>query len=171
MAIDIDMSFIALFWEEFMTSIGIDIGTTSISAVLVEIKSGKVLKSITVSNKTDMSSNGEEHLQDPEKILDKVRNIIDEMIDFNDVQCIGLAGQMHGIVYVTNEGASAGPLYTWMHGGGNEPYKDTTYAEYLSTLTNHDVSSGYGFVTLFYHKEKGLSRVILGFAVLVTILP
>ena len=40
-----------------MTSIGIDIGTTSISAVLVEINSGKVLKSITVSNKTDMSSN------------------------------------------------------------------------------------------------------------------
>nr|HPZ53379.1 FGGY family carbohydrate kinase [Clostridia bacterium] len=65
-----------------MTSIGIDIGTTSISAVLVEINSGKVLKSITVSNKTDISSNGEEHLQDPEKIFNKVRAIIDEIIEF-----------------------------------------------------------------------------------------
>lgn len=146
-----------------MTSIGIDIGTTSISAVLVEINSGKVLKSITVSNKTDMSSNGEEHLQDPEKIFNKVRAIIDEIIEFNNVQCIGLAGQMHGIVYVSNKGESASPLYTWMHSGGNEPYKDTTYAEYLSSLTNHDVSSGYGFVTLFYHKEKGIRQNNLGF--------
>lgn len=139
-----------------MTSIGIDIGTTTISAVLIDNNSGKVLKSVTVSNKTDLSINGENNLQDPEQIFDKVKRIIDELIESNNVQCIGIAGQMHGIVYVSEEGKSISPLYTWRHNGGNEIYKDTTYAEYLSLLTNYNVASGYGFVTMFYHKDKGL---------------
>lgn len=139
-----------------MTSIGIDIGTTTISAVIIDNDSGKVLQSITVSNKTDFSVNGESNLQDPEQIFEKVKKIIDEFLGNYSVKCIGIAGQMHGVVYVSETGKCVSPLYTWRHTGGNEKYEDTTYAGYLSSLTNYSLSSGYGFVTMFYHKDKGV---------------
>lgn len=139
-----------------MASIGIDIGTTSISAVLADSNNGKVLRNITVSNKTDMSLNGEGSLQDPERIFEKVKRVIDEFLEQNHVECIGISCQMHGIVYVSLSGKNISPLYTWRHEGGNEAYEDTTYAGYLSAMTGYMMASGYGFTTMFYHKEKGV---------------
>jgi sedoheptulokinase len=57
---------------------------------------------------------------------------------------------MHGILYVDENGTCVSPLYTWQDGRGNQPYGDTTYADFLGS------SSGYGCVTDFYNRENGL---------------
>lgn len=133
-----------------MQLIGIDIGTTSICGVVIDSETGAVLKSKTVNSdafiKTDKSF---EKIQSPEIIISKATEILDSFITEETVS-IGVTGQMHGIVYYDKCGKAVSPLYIWQDKRGDEPYKDTTYADYLGSHT------GYGNVTDFYNRENGL---------------
>lgn len=133
-----------------MQLIGIDIGTTSICGVVIDSETGAVLKSKTVNSeafiKTDKSF---EKIQSPEIIISKATEILDSFITEETVS-IGVTGQMHGIVYYDESGKAVSPLYIWQDKRGDEPYKDTTYADYLGSHT------GYGNVTDFYNRENGI---------------
>ncbi len=143
-----------------MTAIGIDIGTTTISINLVDIDNGHVEKCITIPNKSHVKAeNNFDDLQDPEYILLQIKDVLDEIIScYTDIKCIGIAGQMHGIIYTDQNGMSIGPLYTWRHLGGNEKYPDKgiTYSEYLTRLTGYQSAAGYGFTTIFFHGQNGM---------------
>lgn len=141
-----------------MISIGLDIGTTTVSAVAVNTASGNVLKAVTVENGSFLhGSNGFERLQDADKIFSKVQSVLKELCDFDEVLSIGITGQMHGIVYLDKDGNAVSPLYTWQDGRGNEPYeKGETYAEALSRITGYPLATGYGAVTHFYNLKNGL---------------
>lgn len=134
-----------------MKSIGIDIGTTGICGISVDTKSGEILK--TESRNNDCFINTEkdfEKIQDGEKILNKVIDIVESLFDEETVS-IGFSNQMHGIIYVDKNGKALSPLYIWQDGRGNLPYKDgKTYAEYMNSF------SGYGLVTDLYNRENGL---------------
>ncbi|MBQ5810550.1 MAG: hypothetical protein IIW23_03105 [Clostridia bacterium] len=133
-----------------MQAIGIDIGTTSICGVVIDTESGKLLKSVTKnSNAFIPTENAWEKIQSVEKIISIADSILEECIS-DETAVIGVTGQMHGIVYTDAEGKAVSPLYTWQDGRGNQPYKGTTYADYLNS------HSGYGNVTDFYNKENGL---------------
>ncbi len=134
-----------------MKAIGIDIGTTSICGILLDCKSGEILKSVTEnSNAFIQTANEWEKIQDTEKIINMALSITDELIG-DDVSVIGITGQMHGIVYFDEKGRAISPLCTWQDGRGNLKYSDTqTYSEFLK------LPSGYGSVTDFYNTENGL---------------
>lgn len=133
-----------------MQAIGIDLGTTSICGVVIDSENGKVLKSKTVnSNAFIETDNSWEKIQSPEKIISIAEDILNEFITGNTA-VIGVTGQMHGIVYTDANGVAVSPLYTWQDGRGNLPYKDSTYAEYLTS------NSGYGTVTDFYNRQNHL---------------
>ncbi len=133
-----------------MKAIGIDIGTTSICGVVIDTAARKLIKSITKdSNAFINTQNDWEKIQSVEKIIPLATELLDSLIT-EDTAVIGVTGQMHGIVYVNNDGISVSPLYTWQDGRGNLPYKNTTYAEHLGS------STGYGNVTDFYNKQNGL---------------
>ncbi len=133
-----------------MKAIGIDIGTTSICGVLLDVKTGKVLDSVTKNSDAFIKTPNElEKIQDAKKIITIAKAILDSLID-KDVVSIGVTGQMHGIVYTDKAGNAVSPLYTWQDKRGDLPYKDTTYAKYLNSF------SGYGNVTDFYNRENGL---------------
>ena len=133
-----------------MHAIGIDIGTTSICGVVVDIKTGEVLKSITKDSNAFIYGTADwEKTQSPEKIIAIATEVLESLLS-DQVAVIGVTGQMHGIVYVDGEGKAVSPLYTWQDGRGNQPYEGTTYAEYLGSC------SGYGCVTDFYNRKNGL---------------
>jgi len=134
-----------------MEIIGIDLGTTSICGVVIDTESGKVIKSRTENSDAFIKTENEwEKIQSAEKIIALATEILDSFISEKTVS-IGVTGQMHGIVYIDNNGKAVSPLYTWQDGRGDLPYKNgKTYAGYLGSNT------GYGLVTDFYNRENGL---------------
>ena len=133
-----------------MQLIGIDIGTTSICGVVIDSETGAVLKSKTVNSDAFIkTAQSFEKIQSPEIIINKATEILDSFITDETVS-IGVTGQMHGIVYYDECGKAVSPLYIWQDKRGDEPYKDTTYADFLGSHT------GYGNVTDFYNRENGL---------------
>ena len=125
-----------------MRTLGIDIGTTKIAAVTVDLDTGNVQPCGSVATPTLPPSFEGEHVQDANAIISIVQRMIDESM--GDVCAIGLSGQMHGIVYLDARGQAVSPLYTW---------QDTRGASYASAL---GVSVGYGHATHAYNLEYGL---------------
>ena len=140
-----------------MKVLGLDIGTTTISAVVVE--NGKNLDKITLKNDSFISSeNSWERIQSPEYIKDTALDAVKELMKKHpDVKRIGLTGQMHGIVYIDKTGEAVSPLYTWQDERGNQVYMNgETYVRYLSRVSGYKIASGYGLVTHFYNMVNGL---------------
>ena len=141
-----------------MNYIGIDIGTSSICGVVAEYRN-QVLESITLENNTTINSlKTWEKVQDPQKILSLAEEIINTFCSrYSDIKGIGVTGQMHGILYVDQNGNSLSPLFTWQDGRGNEVYRnDKTYAQFLSESSGYSLSSGYGLMTHFYNLQNKL---------------
>lgn len=142
-----------------MYVIGIDIGTTTIGVSAVDAKSGQTAKSITVdSNSFIKTENAFEKIQSVEKIEATVMQLLGEiMAACSPVCCIGVTGQMHGIVYVNKDGNACSPLATWQDGRANEKTEDgTTYCEKIFDLTGMRVAPGYGLATHYYNLCNGL---------------
>ena len=133
-----------------MKAIGIDIGTTSICGVSVDIETGEILKSVTRNSEAFLPGCAEwEKIQDAEKLISLATEIVDSLIEA-DTAVIGVTGQMHGIVYIDETGKAISPLYTWQDQRGTLPLGDTTYAKAMNSFT------GYGNVTDFYNRENGI---------------
>lgn len=151
-----------------MITIGIDLGTTTISAVVLEKeasaewKKGRVLETRTIPGGGFLKTPHEwERLQSPGETVSQAKALLEELLSrYSDVAAIGLTGQMHGIVYVDREGRSISPLFTWQDGRGNLPGfgrdGDKTLVEWVQKETGYQVFSGYGLVTHLYHCQKGL---------------
>lgn len=115
-----------------MKIIGIDIGTTTISGVVLENKVEgqittkaeeklEIVEAKTIENGCFIPTEHEwERIQDAEQIVKKAQNLTDYFLDkYQDVERIGLTGQMHGIVYIDKNGKCVSPLYTWQDERGN----------------------------------------------------
>jgi len=140
-----------------MKTLGLDIGTTTISAVVRDDNLG-VLESSTVKNDSILPGNSFEQLQDPDVIFSRAMEIVNSLISLHpDLRAIGLTGQMHGILYLDASGNPVSPLYTWQDGRGDLPYDDCrSWAEHLTDLTGYSVYTGYGLVTHAYNLHHGL---------------
>lgn len=138
-----------------MYSIGIDIGTTSICAVLMNNQTGEIVCSSVCQNNSFIETDKNwEKIQDILKIEEKVLEAIEGVImnkGSGAIDSIGISNQMHGILYHDVDGNAVSPLYIWQDERGNLPYKDgKTYAQYLGSF------AGYGLVTDFYNRENSL---------------
>lgn len=141
-----------------MKVLGLDIGTTTVSAVILE--NGTVLESRTVPNDSALTDRPAwERCQDPKRILEIATGLAANLLDHHPgTAAIGLTGQQHGILYLDEDGEPVSPLYTWQDGRGNLEYAPgETWTEYLRRLTGCDnLSSGYGLVTHFYNLHHDL---------------
>ena len=140
-----------------MKVLGLDIGTTTISAVVWEEGRG-VLTAKTVASESFLPGKSWEKIQDPKVIYEKAMASVREMLALHpDVQAVGVTGQMHGIVYLDAAGEPVSPLYIWQDGRGDLPYDETaTWAGRLSAVTGYEVATGYGMVTHYYNLNHGL---------------
>ncbi len=128
--------------------LGIDIGTTSVCAVVLD-ENGKNLYTATRAN-TFGRVNQSERTQDADGIVGLCKEIYCEAARKFNIKSLGVSGQMHGIIYVDEEGRAVSPLYSWQDERGNLPYLDGTYASVLSQKTGHKMATGFGSTSLFY---------------------
>jgi sedoheptulokinase len=139
--------------------IGLDVGTTTICGLVLDPVSGEILSVVTRPNTSRLPGKAAwEVLQDPQAILRLVRETVDGFLgQFVDIAAIGIAGQMHGILYVDKAGRACSPLYTWQDGRGDlaEPDGQSTAAR-LSAALGARVSTGMGIVTHAFNAAHGL---------------
>lgn len=145
-----------------MQTVGIDIGTTTISGVVLE-KNGtqkpRILKAKTIENGSFLTTTKDwERIQDAEKIVKKSRQMLDDFLDeYPEVEKIGLTGQMHGIVYIDKEGTCVSPLYTWQDARGSLCEENNgSLTEEIQQTCDVQVASGYGIVTHIYNLRHHL---------------
>lgn len=143
-----------------MKTIGIDIGTTTISGVVIDMDQKNVIESRTVSNGSFLQTAYDwERIQDVDVIVRKAQALLDELLECHpDAAAIGLTGQMHGIVYINKEGKHVSPLYTWQDRRGDLADEKTGVSpvEEIREKTGAVVSSGYGLVTQLSLQRWGL---------------
>lgn len=142
-----------------MKSIGIDIGTTTISTAVVNTAVQELIESKTIQNNSFIRTEHDwERIQDVSCIISKAKALLDEMLDRHpDIDSIGLTGQMHGILYLDSAGHCISPLYTWQDGRGNLPvFAGKSLVKTLSGQYQLPLASGYGLVTHLYHVKKQL---------------
>ena len=142
---------------------GLDIGTTSVSGVIIDTETGSQIASRTVPNDTLVRGPAWMREQNAGRIIEICRNVLEEFyVICPDIQRLGLTGQMHGIVYLDREGKLLGNLINWQDERGNLPYKDgLSYAGYLQEKTGYPMSTGFGLTTHFYNTVNHL--VLHGF--------
>lgn len=140
-----------------MKTLGLDIGTTTISAVVYDSTQG-VLASRTVNNNSFLTGKSWERLQDPSVIFHQSVSVIQELLQaYPDVSAMGLSGQMHGILYLDAAGDPVSPLYTWQDGRGDLPHDtSSSWASHLADLTGYHLATGYGLVTHYFNLNHGL---------------
>lgn len=141
-----------------MKSIGIDIGTTTVSMNLVDAENPQVIEKRTLENGSFLKTSFSwERVQDTEVILSRILPVLEELLEkYPDVVSIGLTGQMHGIVYVNGEGKAVSPLYTWQDGRGGLPDdQGKSFSQQLSEQGLH-AAPGYGAVTHLYNVKNHL---------------
>ncbi len=95
--------------------IGVDMGTTSFAAVLVNEK-GEVLRTLTHPNGcTNEGLPPDVHEQDPDAMADMAEELVAELeaVAGNSVRRIGWTGQMHGVVGVDENLKAVTPFVTW----------------------------------------------------------
>ena len=145
-------------------SIGLDIGTTTISAVVLDTFSGSLLARRTVKSEADLSAaDPREKIQDAALIEKKTVALLEALLlQFPKTGSIGITGQMHGVVYLDGQGNLCSPLYTW------QDQQAAPYCEELKKRTGHTVAPGYGLATHYALQQNG--RIPAGAAKLCTIM-
>ena len=145
-----------------MKTAGIDIGTTTISGVVLEKEENgqaKILEAKTVENGCFIETGNEwERIQYAKEIVERAVNLLDYFLEkYPHVERIGLTGQMHGIVYVDKEGNCVSPLYTWQDARGSICDGDQIpVTEEIRERCQIHAASGYGLVTHIYNIRHNL---------------
>ncbi len=140
-----------------MNILGIDIGTTTVTCLILDTEKKQVTRSCTLKNDSFIEGKSFEKLQDPVTIINTVKTAVKEVCLNTTPDAIGITGQMHGILYLDEKNAPLSPLMIWQDERGNEIYENgETYAEYLTRVTGIKAASGFGLTTHFYNLKNGL---------------
>ena len=145
-------------------TIGIDIGTTTISGVVYDPENRMALRSLTVQNPGNLqSAETFARMQDPESVCRTAEEMLEtlagwaEKKEYGRPAAIGLSGQMHGILYTDSDGCAVSPLYTWQDSRGDVTDKDGWSAVSLAKETcSAPAAAGYGWITHLYNMRHGL---------------
>ena len=135
-----------------MNILGIDIGTTTVTALVLNTDKSEILKFCTLKNDSFIEGRDFEKLQDPNIIIEIVKSAVKNVTESLTIDAIGTTGQMHGILYLDEGNKPCSPLMIWQDERGNESYKNgLSYAEYLTKETGFKAASGFGLTTHFYN--------------------
>lgn len=155
---DLDLQFDEAMYDSFTPSdtliLGIDIGTTSISAVVIDIKNKKNIETYTLENTAGIkSSNYCFSEQNPTILYDKVMKLVELIVTgYPSIKAIGVTGQMHGILYIDNKGDAVSSLITWQDKRADEKMENScTYCEKMFEVTGKRTYTGFGFATHYYN--------------------
>lgn len=149
--------------------LGLDLGTTSVKGVLIEKDTCKILEEFSVPTAARCHSFVERGAeQDVSLIISALESLLPKFKTENlqKVKCLGVSGQMHGIVLWKNGAAHlhnghimtncTSSLVTWQDGRCSNDFL-------LSLPQTHQrtpVVTGYGCATLFWYIKNGCDITI-----------
>ena len=130
-------------------AVGLDIGTTTVSGIVLDVTYGKVLRIYNVPNDSSILSEvAGTHIQNPKRILEIVTELLDDILKNYQAVSIGVTGQMHGILFISPRGEALSPLYTWQDKQSN--LGEDSACERILKNTGYRVPAGYGLATLYH---------------------
>lgn len=146
--------------------IGLDLGTTTVTGVLLDVEKDEVLhlaqRRNDAARQTALPTRAE---QDPRRLRELALEVLAEMATGAElVGGVGLTGQMHGLLCIDAEGQPLTPLISWQDRRSAEPLPGgtTTLAQLNRRLADLDwrdngcrIQHGYGAATLFWLARQG----------------
>ena len=137
--------------------IGIDLGTSSLKAILVD-KKGNVLRTATAEYPVYYPKDGWSE-QDPGDWLDACKKVIAELSDGcgREIKGLSFGGQMHGLVVLDKDDSVIRPCILWNDGrtGEETAYLNTALGkEKLSALTANIAFAGFTAPKLLWLKKN-----------------
>ena len=143
-----------------MRFLGLDLGTTSLSAAVVDLTAGAVLTTRSRRHGADLPADVPgSHRQDPDVLVAGASGLLRELAaETGPFAGVGVTGQMHGVLYTDAGGRAVSPVYTWLDRragmrGGRAGEK--TYPELFADATGESVPLGYGALTHFTLQRTG----------------
>lgn len=137
-------------------AVGIDIGTTTVSAVVYDLLRKETVEAASHPHDSYVSS-GERTEQSVACMLGTAESLLYRILaSYEGVVSIGLTGQMHGIVYVNGEGEPLSSLINWQDKRADQILPDgKSTCDTIFDLTGVRVYAGYGLATHFYNLRAG----------------
>jgi sedoheptulokinase len=149
-----------------MTILALDLGTTTITGLLVSGPRLKVLRLVRRSNDATLRTGPSLHAeQDPRRLRELAGEVLAELAsggagtNLSALQGLALTGQMHGLLCVDASGEPLSPLITWQdrRTAGSPADEASTWAQLQARLAGRDwqvngcrIQHGYGAATLFW---------------------
>lgn len=130
-----------------MYVLGIDLGTNNVKSLILELETGRILK---IGQKSYGYIKGTSAEQDPRLVLEMVVQSIngaisDSGINAEQIECVGLSGQMHGTVLYDRTGKRISNIITW-----EDDRCDKSFLDEIADIGGEDVQkSGCGIATGF----------------------
>lgn len=146
--------------------IGLDLGTTTVTAVLLDAERDEVLSTAQRCNdspiQTALPTRAE---QDAHRLRDLALEVLAELVNSStSVDGIALTGQMHGLICVDGDGQPLTPLMSWQDRRTAEPLPDGSTALARVGVRLCDlpwqengcrIAHGYGAAILFWLVQQG----------------
>ena len=155
-------------------ALGLDLGTTTITALAVDTDTGQVTACATRANRADATTAQDRARArsewDPFHIVVEALVCLDRLADHlgrsHQIVGLGVTGQQHGVLLVGRDGRPVSPLINWQDRRGEEPFPGGggTYVEearrrvgwWAAARTGCRLATGYMAVTLFWLARQGL---------------
>lgn len=140
--------------------LGIDIGTTSISAQVVASDSGVCIQTYNFNHNAAISIEGypDAFAANAELLISRATALIASVTaTYPTIASIGIAGQMHGVICIDEKGEVLSPLYTWQNRFGQRKSDGKhTICEEITALSGETIPTGYGITTYYALRKLGL---------------
>lgn len=141
-----------------MITIGLDIGSTTISAVAMDTETHRELASVTEKHRATLVTDfAWEYVQDPERLTELGCKLISELSSqYGEVVAIGLSGQMHGMLYVDDAGQAVSQFYTWQdHRASLADANGLSLLDAFLDEKHPLIRDGYGLATHLWNLRHG----------------
>jgi len=149
------------------TYLGIDLGSTTLSAVVIDVASSELLAHDTIANDAHTTSSADRERGrsewDMEKMVPAVLGLIRRLVEGRRIDALGITGQQHGMVLLDEGGVPQSPFIGWQDQRCNEPLADgrTTIRRMLDrggdlfSRSGCTPATGYMASTLCWLSERG----------------
>jgi len=133
--------------------LGIDIGTTSISAQVISAEKGESVQSYGFDHGCAIGEGmpPDAFAQDAERLIKRAVALIESLVStYPGICAIGVAGQMHGITCIDIDGNILSPFYTWQNGFGSRVTESgLTVCGEIEKRCGKIIPTGYGLTTYY----------------------
>lgn len=124
---------------------GVDLGTTSIEVLVVDLDNGKTVYSADLPNRRIRAEEKDSYLQDPGSIESAVRELLAGAP--KGIASLSVTGQVHGILYTDALGNAVSPLYSWLDRRGSVAVDGEVPSRRLEERTGCRLPDGFGLLT------------------------